>query len=239
MVETEMAKSKSISEALRRIAANVPPTSFPNLPPRDAVGAWMEETILVYCVGQGTFSDDMRYINLMMDMYDFHGKWIGFQQGVHLSYTPVPELFAVPPPPQPPFDAPSDVPRQKVQEWTKGLWTFADGSAVYAVGPAQSHLIPFRDSSFLFMVATGQVLSGGTGRYEGCVGIKSATGTAFVPPGALLSGKFPQPGLQFTARTIETFRIATRQYTAAPPPPAGAEAPPAEKRGRAPRSEPS
>ncbi|MES1241637.1 MAG: hypothetical protein ABUT39_08455 [Acidobacteriota bacterium] len=206
---------------LQRIAANIPPNALPNLPPLETKGLWMEEVILVYCVGEGTFSDDTSeersYINLMMDMYDFHGKWIGFQQGVHLSLTPTPVLFRTPPPPPPPFNQPSLVPTQDVLEWTKGLWTFADGSAVYAVGPAQSHLIPFKDGSFLFMVTTGQTLAGGTGRYEGCIGIKSATGTAFVPPGLLQSGQFPRPGLKFQARTIETFRIATKQYVQQPP----------------------
>lgn len=207
----------SIVGALQEIASKIPP-KLPNLPPRQTGGVWMEEVILVYCVGEGTFSQDMRSINLMMDVYDFTGRWIGYQQGVHLSNTPLPELFAVPPQPTGPWDQPSEVPRQKVQEWTKGLWTFADGSGVYAVGPAQSHLIPFQDGSFLFMVATGQILSGGTGRYEGCAGMKTATGTAFVPPGLLQSGKFPQPGLKFQARTIETFRIAKRQDVAQLPP---------------------
>jgi hypothetical protein len=218
--------ASTIIGTLQQIAANLPPNALPNLPPLETKGLWMEEVILVYCVGEGTFSDDTTperaQINLMMDMYDFHGKWVGFQQGVHLSLTPIPVLFGTPPPPPPPFDRPSEVPRQDVMEWTKGLWTFADGSAVYAVGPAQSHLIPFKDGSFLFMVTTGQVLTaGGTGRYAGCVGVKNATGTAFVPPGLLQSGKFPAPGLKFQARTIETFRIATKQYQAPPPGPGG------------------
>lgn len=212
--------ANTIIGALQEIAANIPPNALPNLPPLETKGLWMEEVILVYCVGEGTFSQDMKQINLMMDMYDFHGKWVGFQQGVHLSLTPLPDLFKTPPPPEPPFNQPSPVPRQEVREWTKGLWTFADGSAVYAAGPAQSHLVPFKDGSFLFMVTTGQTLAGGTGRYEGCAGIKNATGSAFVPPGLLGNG-FPAPGFKFQARTIETFRIALKQYQAPPPPGGG------------------
>jgi hypothetical protein len=217
--------ASTIIGTLQQIAAKVPPTALPYQLPRETKGLQMEEVILVYCVGQGTFSEDSgpdhAQINLMMDMYDFHGNWVGFQQGVHVSDSTPADLLTTPPPPPAPFNQPSPVPRQTVKEWTKGIWTFADGSSVYAVGPAQSHLVPFKDGSFLFMVTTSQVLAGGTGRYEGCVGIKNATGTTHVPAGLLQSGKFPTPGLQFTARTIETFRIALQPFVQPLPPPGG------------------
>jgi len=225
--------AKSLIEAINDIAANLPPGSATvNMPPRDAVGLWMEEALLVYCVGEGTFSDDTTptraTINLMMDIYDFTGRWIGYQQGVHLSFATAQDLFTTPPPPPPPFDAPSPVPTQDVKEWTKGLWSFADGSAVYAVGPAQSHLVPLKDGSFMFMVTTGQVLAGGIGRYKDCVGIKSATGSVHVPAGLLQSGKFPSPGLKFQARTVENFRIGLKEYVRPLPPGFPGGGPPAE-----------
>ena len=198
---------KTVLGELQRLAGLGPAAGF-ILPRRQMVGVWDEEVILCYCVGEGTFSDDVKTINLMMDVYDFNDNWIGHQQGVHLSLTPLDVLLSTPPAPPPPFDQPSEVPTKEVQEWTKGIWTFADGSAVYAVGPAQSHLVPFQDGSFVFTVTTGQVLAGGTGRYDGCAGIKSATGSAFVPAGLIQSGKFPAPGFKFKARTVENFRIA-------------------------------
>ena len=198
--------------------------------PRDAHSDWREEVYVVYYVGKGTFSSppdfvwDPKhnhfdfYINLLMDGYDIlTGKWVGFQQGVHHSLATVDDFLSVPPTPEGGFDDPfSSVPQTAVKEYTKGVWTFADGSEIFAVGPAQSHLVPFADGSFLFMVTTGQTITEGTGRYKGCEGMKQATGTAFVPPGLIQSGKFPSPGLEFEARTIETFRIVKRQDLSTP-----------------------
>ncbi len=186
--------------------------------PREAHSSWREEVIIVYCVGKGKFSDDLKYINLQMDMFDLNGKWVGYQLGVHLSYSTPQDLLSTPPPPQGPSDQPdSPVPHRPPKEWTKGLWTFADGSAVYAVGPVQSHLVPFNDGSFLFMVTTGQIITSGTGRYQGCAGSKQATGTAFVPAGLIQQRRFPAPGMEFEAKTIETFRIVKAQDIGSPP----------------------
>jgi len=148
-----------------------------------------------------------------MDGYDvLTGKWFGYQLGVHHSIATVQDFFTNPSPPQGEFSDPaSPVPPTAVKEYTKGVWAFADGSEIYAVGPAQSHLVPFKDGSFLFMVTTAQTITEGTGRYKGCAGTKQATGTAFVPPGLIQSGKFPAPGLEFEAKTIETFRIVKKQ----------------------------
>lgn len=201
---------------------------------------WREELLVVYCVGQGKFSSppdlspDTAYINLLMDVYDLNGNWIGTQEGVHLSHSTAEDLLAVPPPTQGPFDQPdSPVPQPPAIEWTKGKWTFADGSSVLAVGPARSRLVPFKDGSFLFMVTTGQTLTSGTGRYEGCGGTKQATGTTLVPAGLIQSGKFPAPGMTFEAKTIEVFRLVKSRDIGLPPggpPPAGGAAPDHAKR---------
>lgn len=205
---------------------------------------WREELQVVYCVGQGKFSSPPNfsfdpdpanvYINLLMDVYDLNGNWIGTQEGVHLSHSTAADLLAVPPPTQDPFDQPdSPVPQPPAKEWTKGRWTFADGSSVLAVGPARSRLVPFKDGSFLFMVATGQTITSGTGRYEGCAGTKQATGTAFVPAG-LIPGKFPVAGMTFEAKTIEVFRLVKSRDIGPPPggpPPVAAPAPHPARRG--------
>jgi hypothetical protein len=111
------------------------------------------------------------------------------------------------------------VPHPEIKEWTKGLWTFADGSEIYAVGQARSHLVPLTDGSFLFMVATGQIITNGSGRYDGAHGTKQATGTTLVPAGLIQQGKFPAPGMVFDAKTVETFRILKKQDMAVPVPP--------------------
>jgi hypothetical protein len=191
-------------------------------PPRLAHSSWREEVIIVYCVGKGKFSDDTKFINLQMDMYDLQGNWLGFQMGVHQSLSTPQDLLEVPPPPTGPMNQPvGPVPHPEIKEWTKGVWTFADGSQIYAVGQARSHLVPFSDGSFLFMVATGQTITNGTGRYDGAHGTKQATGTTLIPAGLVQQGKFPAPGMVFDAKTVETFRILKRQdITELTPPPA-------------------
>jgi hypothetical protein len=165
-----------------------------------------EELLVCYFAGRGKFSEDMTLINLNMTMYDLDGHAIGTQHGVHESTSTPEDLFGVPPMPAPPFDAPP-VPHEPVKEWTKGIWTFADGSGVYAVGPARSRIVPLKDGSCMFMVTTGQTITSGIGRYANAYGVKQATGSAYIPPGVLQSGFFPQPGMEFDARTIEVFRI--------------------------------
>lgn len=195
--------------------------------PQIAKSNWREELIVAYCVGKGKFSEgtdftpQKQYINLQMDMYDLNGKWLGYQLGVHESTSTKQDLLNVPPMPTS-MDSPP-VQELPVKEWTKGVWTFADGSEIFAVGSAQSHLIPYKDGSFLFMVTTGQIITKGSGRYEGAYGTKQATGTAYVPPGLIQSGKFPSPGLDFDAKTIEVFRIVKAQDINPHPPrvPAG------------------
>jgi hypothetical protein len=194
-------------------------------PNKDPHSSWREEVLIVSCVGQGTFSQDLKFINLQMHMYDLLGKWVGFQLGVHESESTLEDLLAVPPPPSGPTVL--DVPHPEVKEWTKGVWTFADGSAVYAAGQAKSHLVPLSDGSALFMVTTGQVITSGTGRYAGCHGIKEATGSTLVPRELLAGQKFPAPGLKFEARTMEVFRILKAADLQPDQPDAGNGPPPA------------
>jgi hypothetical protein len=181
------------------------------VPPPEAHSREMEEVLLYYCVGKGKFSPDVKFINLQMEMYDIHGRWVGWQFGMHESERPFEQLLTVPESPPEPIDTPP-IPRQEVLEWTKGQWIFADGSAIYAAGPARSQLIPLNNGDFHFKVTTGQIITNGTGVYEGCAGIKEATGTTLVPASIISSGNFPRPGLEFDARTFETFRIVRKSF---------------------------
>ncbi len=124
----------------------------------------------------------------------------------HQSLSSPYELFSFNVTPQKPFNAPP-VPIQPLTEWTKGLWAFNDGSAVYAAGPAHSRIVPLSDGSWLFTVTTAQIITSGIGKYANAYGVKQATGSAFVPASLVASGHFPLPGLMFQAHTIEVFRI--------------------------------
>ena len=185
--------------------------------PPEARSIPAEEVFSVYNVGRGTFDKTTQYINLQVDMFDFTGQWVGFQTGVHINATPstppdlLPRLlFSVPPAPPQPVDRPS-VPHEHRTEWTKGLFTFADGSSLLAEGPAWTHLVPITDGSFLFMVTTSQVITKGTGVFEGVQGIKQGTGSTYVAPG-LFPGKFPSPGFEFEAKVIDTFRLVRKGF---------------------------
>jgi hypothetical protein len=168
-----------------------------------------EEVLVCTFTGDGAFGADLanlRYITLNMTMYDLDGKAIGAQHGVHDSMSDLPYMLTTPANPTPMFDEPP-VPVQAAQEWTKGIWSFTDGSAVYAVGPARTHIVPFWDGSLMFNVTTGQTITGGLGRYKNAYGVKQATGSAFIPASIVQSGQFPAPGFKFVAHTIEVFRI--------------------------------
>jgi hypothetical protein len=189
------------------VAQNVP--AFAGGAADAARASLNEEVIVCYFTGEGTFGADpahLGFITLNMTMYDLDGKAIGTQHGVHESLSDLPYMLTTPPTPAPMFDEPP-VPAQVAQEWTKGIWTFADGSAVYAVGPARTHIVPFLDGSLLFYVTTGQTITGGIGRYQNAYGVKQATGSAFIPASTVQSGQFPAPGFKFEAHTIEVFRI--------------------------------
>src|SRR5437899_4692010 len=139
-----MEDTTTLTDIVRRISATIQPTAEL---PREAHSNWREEVIVTYCVGQGKFSEGdqfkppLTFINLQMDMYDVHGKWLGYQLGVHESQSTDGDLLAVWPPAAPWTTPP--VPHPAGKEWTKGIWTFEDGSEIHAVGPAQSHLVPF------------------------------------------------------------------------------------------------
>jgi hypothetical protein len=173
----------------------------------------MEEVFIVYSSGKGKFSETgpPYYINLEVDLYDFSGRWIGYESGVNLSLDPPPASFGTPEPPPLPIDEP-DVPAYPARAWTKGLFTFNDGALIVA-GPALTHLTPLKSNGdMLFSVTTSHIITGGTGLYEGAKGTKQATGTAIVPHELLQSGKFPSPGLEFPVTTIETFRLIRKQF---------------------------
>ena len=242
------ASEHTITGRLSEIAAAIGPGAGRALRiPRVAHSDWREEVYVAYYVGKGKFSSPPNfqwgpdkfefYINLQMDGYDLNGNWFGYQLGIHHSLSTPQDFLSTPPPPTGAFDDPaSPVPQTPVKEYTKGVWTFRDGSQVYAVGPAQSHLVPFTDGSFLFMVTTAQTITSGTGRYEGCAGIKEATGTTLIPAGLIQSGKFPIPGLEFEAKTVEPFRIVKRQDIGPfPKPPQGQ----AQDKGQGPGDEES
>ena len=223
----------TINEALSIIEQSIGriPIDFPHV----ARSAGMEEVFVVYSLGRGKFSDTgpPYYINLEVDLYDFSGRWIGYESGVNLSLDPPQASLKVPDPPPLPIDEPPVTAHPAASSWTKGLFTFNDG-ALIVEGPALTHLSPLKDGSLLFSVTTSHIITAGTGLYEGARGTKQATGTALVPRELIESGKFPSPGLEFPVTTIETFRLIRKQFLEASA--SGAAAPTGERGSKAPAS---
>lgn len=176
-----------------------------------------EQVLIRHTRGSGRFSEDKRFISLEMDMFDpTSGRPDGYHEGVWEALFSDPrELLAVPPQPQRSFSDPvGPIPALEPSAATKGIWSFGDGSAIYAVGPAMSTLTPLEDGSFLFMVATMQWITHGTGRFEGAQGLKSSLGSTHIPAGVNLFG--PDP-VEFTATTVDTFRVMGRERIGSPP----------------------
>jgi|GEM_PF-409446 len=182
----------------------VPPPSTPAM--AGAHSAADEEVVVVYTRGQGTFSPDKRFIALNHDLFDVHGRKVGKHEGVWEALFSDPrELLSQPAPPTGPMNQPvGPVPASPVAANTKAIWAFDDGSSIESVGPAASHLVPLADGSFLFLVSTGQVITGGTGRWEGAYGLTQSLGATHVPAGVdLFSGDVTT----FPATTFDTFKI--------------------------------
>lgn len=204
-----------LTEFPGRDAEAVPSEAAEAFFPAAARGAYAEEVFSVYNVGTGTVDEQGSLINLNVNMFDLEGRWVGIQTGTQADYGPpdavLPLGLAVPPPPPLPIDAPP-VPKHKRTSYTQGVWTFNDGSAIFGRGPSWTHLIPLKDGAFMFMVTTAHVITKGTGLFEGVQGIKQGTGSTYVEPGLVQQGKFPAPGVQFTAKVIDTFRFVRKGF---------------------------
>jgi haloalkane dehalogenase len=174
-----------------------------------------EEIIISYTRGQGRFSDDKRYIALDHRIYMIDGRENGHHQGVWERLFDDPrELISRPNPPVGPLNEPvGPVERGPIAAATKAMWAFSDG-AIFSVGPAASHLIPLSDGSFLFLVSTAQVITHGTGRFQGAYGLTQSLGATHVPQGVDLFGSQP---VVFPATTMDTFKIKVLRSPPAQP----------------------
>jgi len=176
-----------------------------------------DEVIVRATRGTGQFSQDKKYIALRMTMYKLGGERDGYHEGVwEANFKDPKELLGRPAKPEGPMNEPrGPVEHIPVAAYTKAQWVFGDKSSIIVVGPASSHLIPLQDGSFIFMVSTAQMITGGTGRYEGAYGLVQSLGATHVPANVNLFG--PDP-VSFEATTFDTFRVVRAQNLARPGP---------------------
>src|SRR5260370_9919995 len=93
---------------------------------------------------------------------------------------------------------------------TQAHWVFGDRSSIIVAGPATSHLVPLPDGSFIFMVSTAQIITGGTRRFEGAYGLVQSLVSTHVPNGLNLFGP---PVVSLPPPSLTTFISARGDYT--------------------------
>jgi len=178
--------------------------------PKDAYTDPREELIYRYSVGTGKFvaQDGKNYIEITTKLYKLNGDLDGHYEGVDEPVVDLRELLKRPSPPRPPFDEPSGpVDHVPVLSYSKGIWTFADGSSIYAIGPANLHTVQYVDGAHNLWVTANQLIVGGSGRYHGCQGTKIVAGSSWVPKGVPLDATNP-----FSVKTIEGFRVIRKEH---------------------------
>jgi hypothetical protein len=186
-----------------------------------------EELLVLYSVCDGIFHEGP-VITITGTLHSLDGAKVGTWAGVDQPAGPdsLPAAFQDPPRPTPPFDSPNHtvVREIPVLSWSKGIWRFDDdGSTITALGPAQLRAMIWKNTGQGQLWVSGeQIVTGGTGRYAGVQGVKTVSGTSWIPPGP--NGgppNFTQLG-QFPARVIDVFRLVRAENIGNPPPLPGA-----------------
>jgi hypothetical protein len=200
----------SILVSLQRIAAKLGalPTQVPqpaHVPP--------EELIVCYTIGIGIFSKDKKFFSAKGKMFLLNGQEDGHWEGGHELLVPLSAVWDTPPPPPPPFNTPvPPVPEPPPQAYTKGIWTFGDGSSLTAVGQAIVHAAKFQTADTNLWISANQLISNGSGKFEGAQGLKIAGISVLVP-----SDKSLEEAESVAVKTIEVFRVARKEFIGRPP----------------------
>jgi hypothetical protein len=182
---------------------------------KNAISDPREELIIRSTKGTLTFApleqdgEQIRYGLLDLDIF----KLDGTPDGKHLTiWQPLSnEIFGVPPDFEGPWGKPDPIPLIRMTANSKAVWTFSTktngvNDSIRATGPANLLLVKLKDGSKLFVISVAAVITGGTGKYEGCTGVKTALGSSFIPKEVEDISKVPF-GLPVGGVTVETFRV--------------------------------
>jgi len=216
-------KDQSLIGAIEAIARKV--SGGLPLPPQAAYSDPHEELLVLYSVSVGNFNMTPTgpVITIAGPIFTLDGKQVGSWQGVDQPAGPdsLPLAFKQPKQPPPPFNSPNNSPVDRVQvlSWSKGIWHFDDGSSITALGPAQLRAIIWTSGQGQLWVSGDQIVTGGTGRYAGVQGLKTVSGSSWIPAGP--GGgppDFTRAG-EFPARVIDVFRLVRGENIGQPPGP--------------------
>ncbi|HEU4386682.1 MAG TPA: hypothetical protein VFV34_02715 [Blastocatellia bacterium] len=206
------AERPTITDALDQLAQKFGAT--PDVPAEAYPAGSPEELIVRYTLGSGKFvmvGGGPRIV-VKGDMYKLDGTPDGSWEGIDdpLTIANVAKSFSAPPEPEPPFDEPKPtVNRVDTLSYSKGIFRFGDGSSIEAIGPANIRVIYYVDGSAQLWITGDQIITTGTGRYAGAQGLKTVGGSTWVPKEKAVD--LTQAG-EFSAKTIEVFRVVRAQY---------------------------
>jgi hypothetical protein len=187
--------------------------------PVAAIADNREDLIIRTSIGRGTL-ESRKYLSLRGESFrsaqDRDGSWAGEYEIV----VPLASLEQAPAPAVPPFNRPvGPIPHLPPQGFSKGTWTFGDGSSITVVGPAL--LLTAQTSTLhrLLWVSANQMITGGTNRFAQAQGTKTAAISIQIPDGTTLEDL---RSFQFTS--VDVFRVVRKEFIGTPPPPPGTPA---------------
>jgi hypothetical protein len=176
-----------------------------------------EEVLVRFSEGTIVTDSSLEFFSVRANLFTLDDTPDGFYEGEYRLIAPIADVFKRPANPVPPYDTPvGPVEHVTINTYTKGRWAFRDGSSIFAVGNANFHAVRTSsapDSSVILFVTGDQIITGGTGVYQGAEGLKIHGGSAEVPALPLKQTTlFEKVKGLFVARTVDCFRVVRAQY---------------------------
>jgi hypothetical protein len=197
-------------------------TTIPTQPP-DVARAGRppyEDLFVRYTIGRGRFIEGKKYLSARGRVYLLNGQCDGECEYIYELLTPLSRLGETPRPTGPPYNRPAGpVAQPQPQAYAKGRWSFSGGS-VSAIGPAIMHTAELLTTSIskrgndltwkedtIFWISSNQIITNGTGRFDGAQGLKTAAVSVFIPGNISL-----EEVDEVDVKTSEVFRLVRREF---------------------------
>jgi hypothetical protein len=205
--------SQPFSDALRSFGASfgVP---APVVVPAAMFSTPFEDLITVYTVGTAIFSDDRRFVSLEGDLFQLNEAPDGRMSGAWELKISLEEARGAPPPAKPPYNRPQGrVPETPTSAFGKGRWDFGDGSSITVSGPGIVHTTTTSLRNNVIWLSGDQIISSGTGRFEGAAGTKTAGVGIWLPA----TQSFEQAKGPLEMKSLDVFRVIPADAIGLPP----------------------
>ena len=174
-----------------------------------------EQLILTYTIGELYFQQKGKtlYGFIESDQYDISGDLNGSHNTIWTPLVPPDQLATQPYPDfKGQWDKPSALPEPVIRVNTKAIWRFKDGSDIRATGPANALLTALApDKAAVLHVSVAAIITGGSGKFEHCRGVKTAAGSSFLPAGSSFADILKE---RTKVVTLEAFRVVKHKNQA-------------------------